>query len=110
MLRKTTITIKREVNNSNDGNLPSSTISTILLAKRRVVCAEGQGTTAIYTKNGINLNYDYLVYLEPSDPTVLEGDKIEFLLGGVKKVVVKKIRPMTVKIHGNDREVFCTYN
>lgn len=110
MLKETSIIIKREVVSTSDGYLPSSTISTILSAKRRVVIAEGTGTTAIFTDNGVNLNYDFLVYLKPSDPTILVGDKITFTLDGSKEIVVKKIRPMTLIINGVNREVFCTYN
>jgi hypothetical protein len=110
MLPKIDVIIKRKTDTNIPGNQYVQAETTVLSGKRRIVMAEGRGLGNISTPEGLNLDFDILVYLEKGDPEIRYADIVEFDLGGQKRALVNKIRPMTITIQGKQTEVFCRYN
>lgn len=110
MLQKTQITVKRRTKTSSEGSPAVEVETTVFEGLRRVVFADNRGTENRSTVQGLDFDYDYLVYMQVDDPELRYGDIIEFDLQGQKQVVVNKIRPMTITIQGKTTEVFCRYN
>ena len=110
MLPKIDITIKRKTDTNVEGEPYAEVEAIIFQGRRRVVMAEGMGLGRISEPEGLNLDFDVLIYLEKGDPEVRYMDIIEFELGGQKRALVNKIRHMTITIQGKQTEVFCRYN
>jgi hypothetical protein len=112
MLPKSAVTITRKVVVSSFDSYATEIETTIFTGLMRIVNVDQSNP---YNQIQVHAKAEYLAYIEKGMPELFLGDIIEFQAvndySGTKKIVIKKIKPMTLTIQNKIAEAYCdSYN